>query len=275
MLRTRHRPFGLAIGMGVLAFVNLSSFAELGVGEPSATDRTEPTVARHIDLLDNVEALWANRSQLDESDHELWVRAGSVPETVALANCAYTVWDAGKDRDWLEARFDPNRDPKWQLVSVGGLAPTEEQLSKFEGRTLPPISTAHFMEDGEAVPAEALAVLYRTPDYVFFGVKPHTLEGVPRIVRKMQPLITIVVSRDTPSVHIVDVRSTRRHSLKVGMRISSRHHRQIYEYDEAVGAVVMKYQATKMRGRVFLIAKFTIDESQWYDDMSCDVEDAL
>ena len=180
------------------------------------------------------------------------------------------MWTAGPGRDWRQARFDPNRKPPWQLVSVGGSAPSEEELAKFKTRHKPPIEAARFTEDGETIPTEALAVLHRTDDFVLFGAKPHTFDGAPRSLRRMQPLIMVVVSRDDAQVRIVDVRATKPYSIKLTMRVSMMHSRLIYEYDEALGAALTKYGEVKMRGRAFAIAKFVADESRWYDDISCD-----
>ena len=261
----------LAIGACALALTLSSGVAASNAHERSSTPHSAPA-GQHIELLDDFETLWADRREPDESEVELYVRAVSGSETTALDKCAYTVWNVVEGQDWLEARFDPAKEPQWQLVSVGGAAPLEEQLSKFETRRLPPISTARAMEDGETIPPGVLAVLHRTEDHIFFGAMPHTLEDVPRQVRKMRPLIVLVVSRQNARLHIVDFRSTRRTSLGFGIRLSSLHHRHIYEYDEAVGAMVAKYRETKMRGRAYLIARLVIDESQWYGDISCDAD---
>ena len=236
---------------------------------PSAEHHSE----KHVELLDDLEGLWARGRAPDEGELDLYRRAASAPEVLLSSNCAYTIWDVGEGRDWVEARFDAQANPQWQLVSVAGSPPSDEQISKFKTRSLPPLRTARFIAQGEAVPQGVLTVLHTSPDFIFFGIKPHTLEDVPRAVRKMRPLITIVVSREDASVHIVDVKATKTHSLQFGMRISFRHHRPIYEYDGEVGAMVTKYRATKMRGRLFLIAAFNIDESQWYDNISCEFDD--
>lgn len=85
----------------------------------------------------------------------------------------------------------------------------------------------------------------------------------------MQPLFMIVVSRDDARVRIVDVRATKPFSPKLGIRVSSMHSRVIYEYNSDVDAMVTKYGEVKTRGRAFAIAKFVLDESRWYDDISC------
>lgn len=180
------------------------------------------------------------------------------------------MWEARTEKGWREARFVPSREPPWQLVSVDGSAPSEEELAKFKKRYKAPIQTARFTEEGETIPIEALAVLHRSDDSVFFGAMPHTLDGAPRIARRMQPLYVIVVSRDDARVRIVDVRATRAYSLQLGMRVSLMHHRVIYEYNRVVDAMVTKYGEVKMRGRAFVLAKFSVDESRWYDDISCD-----
>ena len=260
----------LAIGAGALVLAQSSGFAAADVGGSLDSPRTESGGEQHLQLLDDFEALWTNRTAPDEGEYRLWVRAVKAPETTALSTCAYTMWVAGTGRDWREARFDPNREPPWQLVSAGGSAPSEEELSKFNTHYKPPLETARFTEDGETIAIEALAVLHRTADSVFFGAKPHMLEGASRTVRRMQPLIMVVVSREDARLRIVDVRATKPYSPKFGMRVSLMHNRMIYEYNDALGAVVTKYGEIKMRGRAFAIAKFVLDESRWYDDISCD-----
>ena len=263
-----HKSSRLVIGACVLAMQSFGLAAQ-DDGRSLGIPRTESGDEQHLQLLNDFETLWENRTAPDESEYRLWVRAVAAPETTALSTCAYTMWDARPDRGWREARFDPNREPQWQLVSVGGSPPSDEELSEFNARSKPPIETARFMEEGETIPTEALAVLHRKDDLVFFGAKPHTLDGAPRSARKMQPLFMIVVSRDDARVRIVDVRATKPFSPKLGIRVSSMHSRVIYEYNSDVDAMVTKYGEVKTRGRAFAIAKFVLDESRWYDDISC------
>ena len=54
------------------------------------------------------------------------------------------------------------------------------------------------------------------------------------------------------------------------MRISLSQNRSIYDYDQAAGAVVMKYWESKTRGRLFGVARFRADLVQWFEDFSCD-----
>ena len=240
--------------------------------ENSGKPRIEAVDEQRIELLDDFETLWANRTTPDEDEYALWVRAVTPREARPLSTCAFTMWDARADHEWREARFDPNREPPWQLVSVGGRAPTEEELAKFEGRSKTPIETApaQFTEDGEAIAREGLAVLHRTDDFVIFGAKPHTLDGASRTVRRMQPLFMTVVSRDDARIRVVDMRSTRPFSVMFGVRVSFMHSRVVYEHNDAVNDVVVKYREVTMRGRAFAVAKFAVDEFAWYDDISCD-----
>ena len=259
----------------IFGFCNASAASSPEQASPSAPYSAKETNEQAIfTVLDDIETLWAKWRRPRDHEVELWSQATAGFELGAesMLECAFTMFRINNDKPWRKVRFDPERTPRWQLVSVGGSPPTEEQQSKSMG-----LSMGNSL--GLALSSvETPIVLHRMDESTFFGVRPHLedgwLDGLPRALRKTlrktQLRMTFLVSHRNPTVRLADIRTTRSFSPRLGTRISLSQDRRIYDYDQAAGAVVMKYRESKMRGRFFGVARFKADLVQWFEDFSCD-----
>ena len=129
-------------------------------------EQSKQATAVHTFALDDFDALWETRRRPDEGEAKIWARAVDAFRTEP-SKCAFTMWESGVgEDDWYEARFDPELERPWRLISVGGNEPSKEQLAGFKPSNVgDPVGDRRGLRPSDAarqVAPETPDVLHRT-----------------------------------------------------------------------------------------------------------------
>lgn len=233
-----------------------------------------------IGPLSDLDTLWANPSEADESQVLLLERANSLFKA-GESECAFTLWETNGRQSWSQHRFDPRAAPKWRVVSTSDVQAEEpddddDQDRRDEGDQEPAYArqpTIDALDDLDRFfqgSDGALSILQEQEDLTVFGLVPDIRgKDVPKRVKKMRPRLTIVVSHDRPMITATDIVITKPYSPKFGLRFTDWRVTEINEYNEVTNSAVVAYRSFAMQGRVFRIARFQHTMTQWYDEFSC------
>ena len=201
-------------------------------------------------------ALLASSSLAAEEDYNaIFENAVDAVEFDFGETWAYTETQVNSEGTWI-GRFDPRRpsDERWQLQSVDGRGPTEEELEEY----LKNKNHDHSGDDDKRVNAmvepDSVRLIEDTADYWLFGFLPDDEEIMDSVDA------TIRIDKASGQLEYIDLRNHETFKPAIGIKISKLITRLTFGPAAEGGPVVPLATQVEVKGRAYLVVSFDEQE---------------
>jgi len=168
---------------------------------------------------------------------------------------AYTETQVNGEGTWI-GRFDPRHpsDERWQLLSVDGRGPTEEELEEYLKGKNHDRSGDGDKRVNAMVEPDSVRLIEDAADYWLFGFNPdeeEIMDGVDATIR---------IDKDSGQLEYIDLRNHETFKPAIGVKISKLITRLTFGPAAEGGPIVPLATQVEVKGRAYLVVSFDEQE---------------
>ena len=168
---------------------------------------------------------------------------------------AYTETQVTSEHVWV-GRYDPRRSSgeRWQLMTVDGRQPTEEELEEYERDKVHDHSRDGDDRVNAMVEPDTVRFIEETDDYWLFGFTPDEEEIMSSVDATMR------IDKDNGHLEYIDIRNHETIRPTFGVKISKLITRLTFGHATEDGPIVPISTQVEVKGRAYLFVAFDEQE---------------
>lgn len=208
-----------------------------------------------VRLLLSCALLAASSVAAQEDYNAIFEKAVDAVEFEFHKTWAYTETQVNSEGTWV-GRFDPRRPSgeRWQLLSVDGRDPTEEELEEY-------LKDKNHDDSGDdensvnaMVEPDSVRLIENAEDYWLFGFMPDDEEIMGSVDA------TIRIDKDSGQLEYIDLRNHETIRPAIGVKISKLITRLSFGPAVEGGPIVPLATQVEVKGRAYLVVSFDEQE---------------